>query len=412
MSARRMIHTGIILILLGILSACMHNSPNLPPVGRDTETQARPEEIRKGDLVRLNVIARLSDGALIFTTDPLAANKDGVSKAKGYIEPDCFEPVTVLAGEEGPVPGIADILAGMHAGESRTVTLAPEKAYGIPDKKKIMQLDCVKIVSRTTTMKPDEYMTRFKAFPVIGAKLDLNPYFPSKVTKVTESQAEVVSLAKDGMNKDGPFGRTEIRVKGDEIRITLIPLIGSDFELFGKKGTIVSTDGKTFSVDLNNPLAGKDVVVGVEVLSVTSGRALDAVQIPWTDDYQAGLARAKSENKPVVLVLYASWCQWSKKYFSETLMDPKIKAMKDSFVWIKIDSDKNKKYYEQYQQNKFPFTILINPDGTVMDKTGGFTDASEIIRKLTCVSRGEAVKKAIGTHDVQPQKQEQGCTGQ
>jgi FKBP-type peptidyl-prolyl cis-trans isomerase 2 len=402
----------MIIMICTIVSSCARTSLGVHAAEQAGASSRTPDAVRKGDLVTLNVTAMLSSGALIFTTDPLLASNDGATKAPGYSEPDCFAPLKILAGEEGPVPGLKDILVSMYAGEKRTITLPPEKAYGVQDKNLIKQLDCVKVISKKVTMKPDEYMMRFNSFPVVGAKVDLNPYFPAKVTKVSAQQTELVNLAKDGTSKDGPFGKTEIRVKGDEIRITLTPTIGADFEILGKKGTIVSTDGKTFSVDLNKPLAGMNVALDIEVLSSTPRAALDAIQIPWADDYNAGLTRAEKENKPVVLVLYASWCQWSKKYFEETLSDPKIKAMKDKFVWVKIDSDKNKEYYTKYQQNGFPLTVLMSHDGTVMNKSSGFMDSSRMVQKLICVSQGKAMKKETVPADVLPQKQEQGCMGQ
>jgi FKBP-type peptidyl-prolyl cis-trans isomerase 2 len=371
----------------------------------------QPDPVQKGDSVTLQVTLRLPDGTLIFTTDPLLAGKEGIKKVSGYIERDCPVPLDIIAGEEGPVPGLKDIVAGMRPGERRTVSLSPEKAFGPIDKNLIKQFDCIKIENRKVTMMPREYIEQFNKFPIKGATVNLNPYFMSKVTKVSEDQAELEHLAKDGMIINGPFGKTSISVKGDKINITLIPTIGAKFDVEGKNGRIVSTDGKIFTVDQNNPLAGKDVVLDAEVLTSIGGSSLKALQIPWMDDYKAGIERGKNEKKPVLLVLYASWCQWSKKYFDETFSDPRIKAMAENFVWVKIDSDLHKEYDTMYQQKGFPFTVLISPDGVVVKKFGGFNDATRLADEIHCTAHDMKGSNTASSAPVLtlPQDQ-QGCT--
>ena len=67
-------------------------------------------------------------------------------------------------------------------------------------------------------------------------------------------------------------------------------------------------------------------------------------EIQWIEGYDEGLTEAEKLNKPAVLVLYADWCAFCKKLFSTTLVDPRIKMMKDDFVWVKVNSDKQKEY--------------------------------------------------------------------
>ena len=367
--------------------------------------------IHKGDLVTATITAKTeSGGELIFTTEPLAASGADTNKAKGYEEPDCTIPIDMIAGEDGPVPGLKDVLPGMHAGEKRTVTIPALKAYGTIDKNLIKQFDCIKTVKKTFTMKPDEYVLRFGKLPVAGARVDANPYFPAKVKKVTEQEAVLQNLPKDGFTKKSPFGKTVVSVKGDMIYVKLTPLIGADFEALGKKGTITSSDGKTFTVDLNKPLAGKDIVVDVEVVSSIPKASLDSKNIIWSDDYKAGLSRGKEEHKPVLLVLYASWCQWSKKYFDETFADPRVKAMAEGFVWVKIDSDLKKEYKTMYKQDGFPFTVLISPEGTVLKKLSGFNDASKLAGELSCTAHGMPGRGGASAAPLTLPQQQQGCS--
>ena len=163
-------------------------------------------------------------------------------------------------------------------------------------------------------------------------------------------------------------------------------------------------------MDLNRPLAGKDIILDVEAVSSTPKAALNTMKIAWSDDYKAGLSRGKEEHKPVLLVLYASWCQWSKKYFDETFADPRIRAMANDFVWVKIDSDLNKEYKTMYQQEGFPFTVLIGPDGTVVKKLSGFNDAASLADGIHCIARGMTGGNKASSAPVTLPQGQQGCT--
>jgi thiol:disulfide interchange protein len=148
------------------------------------------------------------------------------------------------------------------------------------------------------------------------------------------------------------------------------------------EGVITGTDGKTFTVDFNSPLAGKAVVLDMEVISVIPASALQSMEIRWREDHEEGLGEAKRDGKPAVLVLYADWCSWCKRFFNESVQDPRIRVLQDRLVWIKLNSDKKEEYRERYQQKGFPLILLLQPDGTVARKIDGFADAAALREAL------------------------------
>lgn len=50
------------------------------------------------------------------------------------------------------------------------------------------------------------------------------------------------------------------------------------------------------------------------------------------------------------LVLYADWGSWSKNLLNESPQDPRLKALQDRLVWIKVNSDKQKDAQAKYRQ--------------------------------------------------------------
>lgn len=75
-----------------------------------------------GDTVRVHYTGTLSDGAVFDTS------KD-------------MDPLEFTLGEEMVIPGFENAVLGMNVGESRTVTIAPEDGYGMPDDELVMVVE-------------------------------------------------------------------------------------------------------------------------------------------------------------------------------------------------------------------------------------------------------------------------------
>jgi FKBP-type peptidyl-prolyl cis-trans isomerase 2 len=340
-------------------------------------------KIEPGDLAEVHYTATLEDGTLVQTSIRHVAEDPAVIKALGYRAPEIFGPVEILAGERAVFPRLGRAVLGMAPGEKKTVPLIPDLAFGPKNPKKIETYDAVKRIPRVGFVAARDYLQRFGTFPIKGKEVQFTPYFKSRVIDVTDDHVKLEALARDGARVKNEFGGfTEVRIEGDEVVLRLIPEIGARFNMEDKKGVITAHDEKTFTVDYNPPLAGKPVVLEVEVLSFTKASTLEALKIEWLENHDKALERAEAEKKPVLLVLYAAWCSWSKKLMNESLEDPRIKALKDRFVWVKVDSQKHKDLYEFYEQKGFPLTVLLNPEGEVIKKISGYSEAGTLKKAL------------------------------
>lgn len=346
-----------------------------------------PSKAQKGDLVRIHYTITLEDGSLVRTTSEAAA-QGARKRVPGYEEPASYGPEELLIGEDGFLPGMKEILEGMAVGEKRTTTLPPEKAFGPADPRKTMQFPCVRRVPIQIRMTPEEYVGRFKAFPIVGKEVDAVPYLKARVVDVAERAARLEILAKDGERFEDSFGTTEVRLNGDEVTLTLTPFMGAPFDVQERRGKIVSTDGTTFTVDFNHPAAGKPVVVEMELVSLKKTSDLAGKAIPWLEEHDFGMELARASERPMVLVLYASWCSWSKKLLNEAMADPRIKALAEDFVWVKVDSDQERGWGQRYGQNGFPLTVVVGPDGNVLKKLDGYKDAKALRQELLSIAGG------------------------
>ncbi|MGO9312935.1 MAG: thioredoxin family protein [Syntrophobacteraceae bacterium] len=347
-----------------------------------------PGKVQEGDLVKLNFTASNEKGEIVRTTDAKVVNDPNLRKASGFIAAVDYVPEDVWVGHPASIPGLGEAVVGMKAGEKKRVVLQPDKAYGPIDPAKRKEMPCVRTMPKTIRISPQDYVGSFHSFPIVGKEVAVTPYFKAAVVEISEEFALLDCHVTDGERFEESFGTVETKVDGQDISMTLTPRLGSNYPMEGgQQGKIVATDGTSFTVDSNNPLAGMPITVDCEIASVTRAAQLDSLQIKWVEDYDKGVALAREEQKPAVLVLYADWCGFCKRLFGETLQDPRVKAYKDRFVWIKVNSDANAKFKEQFAQKSFPLIVILNLEGEPLDRLDGFRDGVALRNELVKTSK-------------------------
>jgi uncharacterized protein YyaL (SSP411 family) len=94
--------------------------------------------------------------------------------------------------------------------------------------------------------------------------------------------------------------------------------------------------------------------------------------IDWYEWGDAAFARAKSENKPVLLDIGAVWCHWCHVIDRESYESAEIaRIINDNFVAVKVDRDERPDVDARYQsaisalsgQGGWPLTGFLLPDG-------------------------------------------------
>ncbi|MEZ4293468.1 MAG: thioredoxin family protein [Polyangiaceae bacterium] len=94
------------------------------------------------------------------------------------------------------------------------------------------------------------------------------------------------------------------------------------------------------------------------------GESWNTAQIEWFD-FNSGVARATAENKPILLVVYTTWCPHCKNY-SRVFEDPKVVEEVKGFIAIRIDADQDSDVAKRYAKDGsyIPRTFFLQPDGT------------------------------------------------
>jgi protein-disulfide reductase (glutathione) len=111
--------------------------------------------------------------------------------------------------------------------------------------------------------------------------------------------------------------------------------------------------------------------VAVAALLLTAGRTAVAggdwndANVAW-QSYEAGLAAAKKDKKPVLLIFFTEWCPHCTNY-SKLFHDQKVIDQTKKFVVIRLDKDKNADLSKKYAPDGeyIPRTYFLGSDGTL-----------------------------------------------
>src|SRR5580693_2867804 len=141
-----------------------------------------------------------------------------------------------------------------------------------------------------------------------------------------------------------------------------------------------------FTVSVSGKLFGACDKVGLEqeksVSNAQENRLKDSASpylrsaahqpIDWYEWGDAAFARAKAEDKPILLDIGAVWCHWCHVIDRESYENPEIaKIISDNFVAVKVDRDERPDVDSRYQsaissisgQGGWPLTGFLLPDG-------------------------------------------------
>ncbi|MDI1255845.1 MAG: thioredoxin family protein [Flavobacterium sp.] len=100
------------------------------------------------------------------------------------------------------------------------------------------------------------------------------------------------------------------------------------------------------------------------------------------DGYQAALQRSKKEHKPILYMVYATWCQHCNKMKAEVLTDPEVKDfLTKNFVcaWQDIEKGEGEMFKQQFGVKMFPTFLFLDENGTVLYNINGELKSAELI---------------------------------
>jgi uncharacterized protein YyaL (SSP411 family) len=93
----------------------------------------------------------------------------------------------------------------------------------------------------------------------------------------------------------------------------------------------------------------------------------------WGEWSTGVFARAKAENRFVLLDLGAVWCHWCHVMEETTYRDPAVvRLIRSRYLPVRVDQDANPDLSNRYEDYGWPATIVFAPDGTELAKRRGY----------------------------------------
>ncbi|MGK4568686.1 thioredoxin family protein [Flavobacterium sp. 3HN19-14] len=100
--------------------------------------------------------------------------------------------------------------------------------------------------------------------------------------------------------------------------------------------------------------------------------------------YEAALQRSKTEHKPVLYMVYATWCQHCNKMKAEVLTDPEVKDfLTKNFVcaWQDIDKGEGEMFKQKFGVKMFPTFLFLDEKGTVLYNVNGELKSADLLNE-------------------------------
>ena len=125
-----------------------------------------------------------------------------------------------------------------------------------------------------------------------------------------------------------------------------------------------------------------------------SPRPNRAGEIDWMAWGEGAFARARAEDKPILLAISAVWCHWchvmdETSYSDEDVID----AINRRFVAVRVDNDRRPDVNARYNMGGWPTTAFLAPDGSTL--TGAtYLPPAQMRRALIEIADFYAANKA------------------
>jgi thioredoxin-like negative regulator of GroEL len=107
--------------------------------------------------------------------------------------------------------------------------------------------------------------------------------------------------------------------------------------------------------------------------------------LDWLTDYNQAVTKAKQTGKPIFIDCFADWCVWCHRLEKEVYTDSSFLKFSQDFIPLRInveDQAEGSRIAEQFQVDSLPSILIIESDGTLIDRVNGFHVADELISEI------------------------------
>ncbi len=184
--------------------------------------------VKKGDNISVDYIGSFQDGKVFDTSI------ESVAKENQLYDPERkYEPLHFIVGNMQVIKGMDEDVIGMKVGDSRTLTIPPEKGYGLTRPELIRRLDIIQNISAEENTFPRVFNISLEEFEATFGpghnKSDTIALPGTNINLTINNISSNVSLSydlKEGskiVSQNTPWNMTVIKI--DNKNITIKPIV-------------------------------------------------------------------------------------------------------------------------------------------------------------------------------------------
>ena len=293
---RKMIISVIAILLIFFLAFAASKNFDFNP----SDSSSSPVlAVNTGDTVSVNYIGSFPDGKVFDTSyESIAKDNDLYTEGRDYT------PLIFVVGAGQMIKGFDNAVVGMALGETKTVTISPEDAYGASDPEMIIDIptsmDRIMYIEREFDISSSDFDNAFGKEPVlddiVGAMFPWNftvkeigsenitleymmeigdtfimpqTVWNSTVTEKNGTTLTILQNPEDGQVIQTLFGPASITISEDTINLQVDAEAGQEIMTPYGQGTVVSVSEESITFDLNPPMVGKTLIFEITVENVT-----------------------------------------------------------------------------------------------------------------------------------------------
>ena len=116
-------------------------------------------------------------------------------------------------------------------------------------------------------------------------------------------------------------------------------------------------------------------------------------QLPWFKNEKKALALAQKTNKPILIDMWAEWCELCKKMNRTTFVDPSVikKLKENKWILLKLDltnlNEQTEYYRTKYKVQGLPALIIVPAQGKEGILLSGYVDSERMLKEINKYSK-------------------------
>jgi thioredoxin-related protein len=99
--------------------------------------------------------------------------------------------------------------------------------------------------------------------------------------------------------------------------------------------------------------------------------------IRFLDSYEQARAEAKATNRRIFVYFTGPGCAWCRVLESRTFNDAEVVDLSRKYACVELHTDRDTKLADEFQIDSIPRSIVLTPDGAVLDQRVGYIAATD-----------------------------------